>query len=471
MRKREKRNIAILLSVAMLFSMNYSTAAQELEDDAVVQEVSGEYDTAVDVIGLSDAGDDMIQTVSERSSRTVELEGGWSCEIVSDDSADVTFSEGKCLITPKNEKIISMTEGESTTTTTYYCGDKTQLFFNGSIDSKDIIIETRDRCLYYDPEKLSTNSITFNISGDEAAASGYHQLKIYVQSLGIPDEKTKSVVSGIGLDCKFNLSPGLTMKYWTRDTDIMGDSEVVELDGISYSVYTIYSCIDNNYPFNFVNKKIGDYTVGYYSNIPFFGKKIKKGYVDDVLGEIVVQDKDGNVFEVEKVKVVRMKNPPAGQGAYPTVSNAGLQITKLEYDHTVSSNYEGKDQLPEKAAKKLEKEVTKALKKATKVNKKASADTYQLPLVIYPFRLSKAAVTQWKGNLAPTYASLKLNKKGNKVTLNNFCGNKKYTIKDGKKDSFKNGRHSVKYVEPYLTVSSADVWTGPVGLSWNGYNF
>ncbi len=284
--------MAILLSVAMLFSMNISTAAQEITEDteglaitedAAAEEISGEFDTAEEAgaAELTDADDDGYVLWKKSYEKTVELEGGWNCEIASANSADVRFSEGKCLIEPKKlvKRFISDRICRS--------GYDIDLCFNGSIDSEDLFIKTKDHCILdsitnksYDElgKEIGTespNSIVFNISANEQAASGAKELKIYVQELGnsVPASEAGEsdgydyVVSGTSIPCEFNLPSGFRVaKYRERNgkkvTPTYNDE--VELDGVKYAVYTIIPAMDSNKPFNYVEKQVGNYEVGYY---------------------------------------------------------------------------------------------------------------------------------------------------------------------------------------------------------------
>ena len=77
---------------------------------------------------------------------------------------------------------------------------------------------------------------------------------------------------------------------------------------------------------------VGNYTISYFQKIPFFGKQKKMhpgvGFGSSIFGKIVASDNTtGEYYEVKTVKVTRLKNAPSNQGPYPTVSNAGIQIS------------------------------------------------------------------------------------------------------------------------------------------------
>ena len=116
----------------------------------------------------------------------------------------------------------------------------------------------------------------------------------------------------------------------------------------------------------------------------------------------------------------------------------------------------------------------KELRKLTKVSAKSSLDSVKLPVIIYPRRLTdtisigKTETKKEKKNNYKKICSLKGEMGKYKLVFTVL--DKKCKIKNGKKDSFKTGKQEVKF-DPKtgkVSANSADVWTGPYGLSY-GY--
>lgn len=210
---------------------------------------------------------------------------------------------------------------------------------------------------------------------------------------------------------------------------------------------------------------VGNYTISYFQKIPFFGKQKKMhpgvGFGSSIFGKIVASDNTtGEYYEVKTVKVTRLKNAPSNQGPYPTVSNAGIQITKL----IMSKG--------DKSGKKMQK----ALKELTKVSAEASLDSVKLPVIIYPRRLTDDISISKTGTAAARIGrnakicTLKGSK--GKYKLSFSVLGKKSKLKNGGKDSFKTGTTEVDFNPETGKVSanSADVWTGPNGLSYGCFH-
>ncbi|MBR2185703.1 MAG: hypothetical protein IJ857_00025, partial [Lachnospiraceae bacterium] len=141
----------------------------------------------------------------------------------------------------------------------------------------------------------------------------------------------------------------------------------------------------------------------------------------------------------------QFKSNDSKNGAFPTVSNAGLQITAVT----------------EKGQTKKDKDLTKAFKKATKVDKKNGKAA--LGVIIYPFRLTNDTVKdvdklKASGKSGGYKLSFKYGKKAIKAKQKNGKDSYKDTYEFKLVGDVKNG---------YLTVSSADIWTGLEGLSCN----
>ncbi len=111
---------------------------------------------------------------------------------------------------------------------------------------------------------------------------------------------------------------------------------------------------------------IGDYTVTYHTMLP--------AMVKSNLGEVIVSENKpgGKSYVASDLKLVRLKKSPKDQGPYPSVSNAAIQITKLEISKKTSM---------EKLYKKI--------KKLTKIYKKKDESNQALPVIIYPYRLTE----------------------------------------------------------------------------------
>ncbi len=186
-------------------------------------------------------------------------------------------------------------------------------------------------------------------------------------------------------------------------------------------------------------------TVSFASAVPFGGKN-NKDVLKALLDSVVIV-KDGKTYVATKGKLVQFKSNSADnkKSAFPTVSNAGLQITAVA----------------EKGQTKKDKNLSKAFKDATKVDKKGGKAA--LGVIVYPFRLTNDTVG--------AVDKLKASGKAGAYKLVFKYGKKpiKAKQKNGK-DSYKD-TYEFKLVGDvktgYLTVSSADIWTGLEGLSCN----
>ncbi len=213
-----------------------------------------------------------------------------------------------------------------------------------------------------------------------------------------------------------------------------------------FAGYTIgeVKAMSDNSPARMISFNVaGDFSVSFCQVIPAFGKKIKKGNFDAVLGKVTVTDlKTGEVYEMESAQVVRLKGAKAD--AFPTVSNAGLNIKKFK-------------KKGDKTKDKRGKEIIKTLKK--QYRSKAKSINKDLGLIIYPVRLTD-------DNAKSKFGAKLTGKVGKKIKLQiTLFGNKFKHDSKGKKDSFKQS-YTLNYTNDVLTVSSSDIWT-PNGVSKN----
>ena len=260
----------------------------------------------------------------------------------------------------------------------------------------------------------------------------------YVLNIMLPPEIDGSVV-------EFNLDDGIYIR-----SDSVGTEESLK----GYRIVVLANDEDpyysTNEPTASVNRTLGDYEISYYSEVPFLGKLVKPNTYDTGrYGDIYVSC-NGKTYKVKKAKLVRLKNAPANQGPYPTVSNAAVQILKLE----------GKS--------KEVKEIQKKMKKLTKVDKKKSWEAQALPLIIYPWRLTERTqnerTSRTRSNSNDVEVIYLKGKQGKYSLKINALGEIK--LKNGAKDSFKTGVQQISYdrEKGIISANSADIWTGPKGL-------
>jgi len=182
-------------------------------------------------------------------------------------------------------------------------------------------------------------------------------------------------------------------------------------------------------------------TLSYNSLIPFFGKNIAKDKSGTVLGDLSVTI-DGKKIGIKKAKVVYLKTVAQKGGAFPTVSNASIQITLDNKDLKALAN-------------------KKDIKKAFKSNKGSKKQLGAAAIIVYPYRLNsgKDKDTGLKGKAS----------KVDKAKLILGWAGKKYNVKSGK-DMFGKGADktfSLTADKKGLIVSTNEVWSGVAGTSEN----
>lgn len=457
---RFRKVAAYILAAAMTLTMSITGWAEEYKADS-------EETTAVDSL------DDAVDVSAEINGEVITTDdSGWQCENHDDSTADVLFGrENGYVKSTVSTKKNTYRTGQGGGVTSWYA-DGVDIKYSGTLSSGSLMIvpgeEERNGNRYPNHIIASDNKIVISVSrgaesssgkaqinkkdddGEEQIHGAYVEVYCALRSTRNGEDKGRIDESCISFDLHDGLEiekPNSNDKYKT-------------IDGIKYRVWRIKkSGLDLNQPSASVNVAVGDYTVTYYSQIP----SVKGGKVDGYVGKITVSNnKTGRVFQAKKVKLVRLKNAETNQGPYPTVSNAGLQITKLWLNGGggwlhIPSDKEGK-------------RVQKEIKKLTKVDKKASYDKLAIPVIIYPRRLTKE-ISELNGKVQKD-GSIKLKKiatlkgKAGKYSLEFYGNRKKMTCKNGKKDSFKTGIHQVDYDRNtgIISANSADVWTGPDGL-------
>lgn len=452
---RFRKAAAYILAAAMTLTMSITGWAEEYKADAEETTAADSLDDAVDV------------SAEINGEKIITDESGWQCENHDDSTADVLFGweeNGfvKSTVSTKKNIYIENTSGEVSS----WHAVGVDIKYSGTLSSGSLMIvpgEEEYKGNRY-PNRIitSSNKIVISVSRGDESSSGKAQINkkdddddgeeqihgAYVEVYCAVSSKDKGEINERRIS--FDLHDGLEMEKPNSN------NKYKKIDGIKYRVWRIKkSGLDLNQPSASVNVAVGDYTVTYYSQIP----SMKDGTVDknkktDVGKITVSNNKTGNVYSAEKVKLVRLKNAETNQGPYPTVSNAGLQITKLWLS-------EG-----DKEAKRVQKEI----KKLTKVDKKASYDKLAIPVIIYPRRLTKE-ISELNGKVQKD-GSINLKRiatlkgKAGKYSLEFKVNGKKMTCKNGKKDYFKTGIHQVDYDinTGIISANSADVWTGPDGL-------
>ena len=461
---RNRKLIAMILCVALAFTMNgVSLAAAEAVDGSL----SIACDPAEDDFALN--------------SFTTEINSGeWTASVEKEDNAKIQLTSSSNPAAGVDAEIVLL-NGEN------YIEEKKDSFFgitgyyqhcyksdvtanlSGNTDSRDLVIHMSENQALRssspsDNNVKLNNSLTIRVGKGKASASG---VVVKVETLKRKKISDNSYsYQGIdsysyqGIDystIKIITEPGVR---YSVDRESSADFNILtfETDDIGISM---------NKPGISANRKVGNYSVIYNTWIPSFGKKIKKDYLDNVLGSIKVYDENGYEYTVKKAKVVRLNTSPKDQGPFPSVVNAGIQIIKLG----VKSNKAGKKVQKGKADKKVQKEI----KRATKTKKSFSPDNVALPVIIYPFRLtsenlirrdSKGQIRKDnKGNIKTKKVTVKGKAGKYKIQFSAFDNKIKYA--NGKKDLFKNGVHNINFDKStkILSVNSADAWTGPDGLA------
>ena len=178
--------------------------------------------------------------------------------------------------------------------------------------------------------------------------------------------------------------------------------------------------------------------------LPFMPSDVESGKnKTDLMTDLWYKGKE---IKFKKAKVVYLKTVAQVGGAYPTVSNASIQITL--------DNKDLKSVVTDKATQK-------AIKKAFKATKGSKKALGSVKIIVYPYRLNGAK----KGNVSLKGKESKIDKA--KLVLGEF--GKKYTVKSGKdifgKDSKK--AFSLTADKKGLIVSTNEVWSGKEGTSQN----
>lgn len=433
MRIRTKRLLSLLITAAMVFNMGSVSFAEDHTGDGY-----DGYDTEFEI--------------DEKS--TVTAESGWVCENADKDKADVSHqydvSENmtKSIITPLD---IVRTQTSERHIINY--AQNVDLRYSGTMNSGTLLIDVHNHSASENFYTLNqSNKVVISVSrGDIDRTNDEDNQDMGTLVVYISNQKLGTATTGRFLYelpreiISFDLEEGLTVKrkgesMWSRHF---------------YDEYVISSEMDFNQPALSVNKQLGDYTVTYYTKIPYYGKGKRPS--SKTTGDVLISDnKTGKTYKAVVKNVIRLKNAKSGQGPFPTVSNAGMQIKKI---CVLESKTDKKGKTTYKTRSKLdknEKKVQKDLKKLTKVNKKNGYESQALPIIIYPKRLTNETVAK---------NTLILKGKAGKYSIKY----NKLKIKNGGKDSFKTGTHKIEFDRDkgILTIDSADVWTGYNGLSSN----
>ncbi len=406
MDKIRKRIILPLVLMLIVCSAAFPAYAEPSEGDTVINEDGEENDSST---------------------------GGWMVTL--SENCSVDMQKGKCVVDPQ----FKYTDN----TTTY--GRDVNLELTGDLSCPDLKITTDGIWLTSSNNRITVNVSSGNIGNNEDNRS----LKITVDG---QHWKNRGWINRIEEDClRFNLEDGLSITKTTL-TD--------NLENNIYYCWTITNSMAINRPDAETTVNIADTTVTYHTKVPYSGRinsiknsKKNSSAISNTVGDITVSDnKTGKSYSVDAVKIVRLKSAKA-QGPFPTVSNAGIQITKLRLDKG------------DKDGKKLQKE----LKKLTKADKNGSPESLAIPVIIYPRRITDTTVQ----------SGIELKNKNGIITLKgDFGTGKKETIKSGGKDSFKTGTYLIEMTETEYTdsngkketreavkIDSADFWTGSGGYT------
>ncbi len=237
-------------------------------------------------------------------------------------------------------------------------------------------------------------------------------------------------------------------KTTTETSTAVNASSPSQYEG--YTVGDVEALVSNNATHATSENDLGGVkglTVSYNKFVPFFGKTIAKDKSGSILGELTVTYQ-GKKIAFKTAKVVYLKTVSQKGGAFPTVSNATIQI-----------------KLDNKALKSVvtDKATQKAIKKAfkDKTVKGSKKGVGKLSIVVYPYRLNGAK----KGAVSLKGKGSKIEKA--KLILGEF--GKKYTVKSGKDLFGKDASKAFKFTDDKkgLIVSTNEVWSGLEGTSAN----
>lgn len=449
---RGKRLLSLLLSLSMGLTFNVTPFAADLysvEEENVFSQNSSEnietldsYDTDFDQTDI-----EMSRSYFQSEDKENSASGkGWIFEASDSTSVDAVFTEPsdtdsntKSTINLINPEMFGKKTERSDTV--YFCYTPgLEVKFSGTLSSGSLKIEMGS---FTDEEKeyhyiMNENKITISVRKDNLVKdedSGTSYIDIMVQTSVKKGGAKQTTIDSKNVS--FELENGLTLVK----------ERTYSKDNKSYIVWRVEDDgMALNYPAASVNTVIGDYTVTYYTKIPS-----KTSFKAEKIFASVLDNNTGKTYSVTDYKIVRLKNVEPNQGPFPTISNAGIQIKKLEPSSSGAS----------KADFKAAKKVQRKLKRLTKVAKKRGWDSQSLPIIIYPKRLTNEYV-KYKKNY---FNQGKLSGRSGKYRLYfDRC-----SIQNGKKDSFGTGVHQVDFdrTKGIITVNSADCWTGPDGLSIN----
>ena len=447
----KKKRIALFLSVVMLVTMNASVFAEEktgghYEHDTVISEESQEIES-VNVNEnreeVSDAENVLENEYPDGYKKFLEK---WSYNVEDEGMGSVGFElEKKCKGTDGEKFSAQLARTDNGSYYRHFSGDSYEAY-NCEISINGVIGYGNANELYQDKYYINRTR-TINLRGaDDTKYKAENGNKITIYIKDIPDAEKTDEEDANEYILKIKVSKAL------RDIVTVSCDQGIYIISNKDGLIVLTNDDDPYYALNeptvSVNKMLSGYDVTYYTEIPYGGNNVKPTKYHNTCGWITVSGPGlEKTYRVEKAKLVRLKNAPKDQGPFPTVSNAAIQIIKLE-------NAESKD------AKNIQRE----LKKATKVNKNKSWEEQALPVIIYPRRVTTMTQTLKAGK--DSNPRVYLSGKKGKYTLTLSSSRLKFKIKNGKKDSFKTGVHSITYDKETGTISvnSADVWTGPHGL-------
>ncbi len=235
----------------------------------------------------------------------------------------------------------------------------------------------------------------------------------------------------------------------TADAKVTSPTSVTDTSPSQIEGFTVGEFKDvseNKYSRPISINKIGGVdklSLSYNVLVPFFGKKIPKNQDGNILGKLTL-NYDGKAINIKKVKVVYLKTVSQKGGAFPTVSNASIQIT-----------VDAKDL----KAKVTDKATQKAIKKALKSTKGSKKALGAAQIIVYPYRLQSAGTKPVLKGKKDKVAKIKL--------IVSLAG-KNYTFKSGKDMFNKKGTSAFELKNDMFSVSTNDVWSGAVGVSENG---
>ena len=390
MRTRTRKMLSLLLATAMVFTLNTSVWAVEIGDDeATVDAIVTDNVDVAEVDAADLAADDEKDPVKKLEA------AGWTVT-VKEKTGLKSFDDKNKLTLSDNTAITSLV-GDTDT-------------------SADITIEASAN----DPDKglVSSNllyGLKVNAGIDPAGSVTVTLLSNNQISTGDPTNGTMTGYAYIGTAAPGEKESNVIksdddVKAWAQAacgegnvTVAVDDSKAKGKGGqivLTFS-FDVDGAKENNIPYGEVTTKIGDATVVYYKNIPYFGSKITAAGVESLLKMKI--SGNSTTYSIKKIKIKIAKKS----------NQATLKSIKLD----------GGDA---KARKALQKQIKAA----------------NISFTIYPYNVENGSLSKAKGS----------GKAGKYKLTGTINGGGKFTVKEGKTDKL-GGNVQIKRANGTLILS------------------